>query len=117
MTVFTSGDESLSSTVYRVTTVQFAPVASVAAHVEETTFGFPAASRSPARVSLIVPFTRPGESAELVLVTTIVQFRTAPTRTGSGAQFFVTLTPGWNRFVLSVAVAVSELAKTPVPAV
>jgi hypothetical protein len=44
------------------------------------------------------------------LVTTIVQVTTPPTSTGSGVQFLVTSTLGWNRFVLAFAVAVSELA-------
>ena len=47
-------------------------------------------------------------SAELVLVMTMVQVTTPPMSTGSGAQFFVTVTPGWNRLVLSLAVAVSD---------
>ena len=111
--MFSSGLGSVANTVRAVTIVQLAPVASVVVQVLETTAVFAASSRLPDSESTIVPLIRFGESAELVLVTTIVQVTTPPTSTGSGAQFFVTLTPGWNRFVLSVAVAVSEL----VPAV
>ena len=54
--------------------------------------GSSASSRSPVSVSSIVPLTRPGESSELVLVTTIVQVSSAPTSTGSGVQLLVTST-------------------------
>src|SRR5215207_7273678 len=97
--------------------VQLPPVAKAGVQVLETTAAFAASSRLPDNESLIVPFSRFGESAEPVLVTTMVQVSVAPTSMGSGAQFLLTLTPGWNRFVLSVAVAVSEVWKIPLPAV
>ena len=52
-------------------------------------------------MSMIVPFCRCGESAEEVLVTTIVHSSAAPTVIGSGVQLFVTATEGWNRLVLA----------------
>ena len=69
--------------------------------------GVRGSSRSPVSVSTIVPLIRSGESAELSLVTTIVQVTTPPTTTGSGVQSLVTLTPGWNSSVVALAVAVS----------
>ncbi len=59
-------------------------------------------------MSTIVPFSRFGESPEEPLVTTMVHVETPPTWLGSGAQFFVTSTAGWNRFVDALADAVAE---------
>ncbi len=75
----------------------------------ESTARFAGSSRSPVSVSTIVPLIRPGESAELVLVTTIVHVTTPPISTGSGVQLFVTPTPGWNSSVVALAVAVSDV--------
>ena len=52
----------------------------------------------------MVPLMSAGESAEPVLVTTMVHTDAVPTVMGSGAQLLVTSTPGWNRLVVAVSV-------------
>ena len=54
-----------------------------------------------------MPFSRFGESADEPLVTTMTHVETPPTSLGSGAQFFVTSTAGWNKFVLALDDAVA----------
>ena len=72
--------------------------------VLEVTAVLAGASRLPVSVSLMVPLISAGESGEPVLVTTMVHTDAWPTAMGSGAQFLVTSTPGWNRLVLAVSV-------------
>ena len=85
---------------------------STAAQSLEVTAVFAGSRRLPVSVSTIEPFCRFGESAEDVLVTTIVHVSAAPTLTGSGAQVLVTPTPGWNRLVSSLASAVAVWSPT-----